>query len=365
MMMHSVGICSLLQLAQQREPVELRHLEVGEHDAVALLGQPLERLLSVGRDLDVVALVGQDRAQAGGDRLLVVGDENFRIGLLHSSRGASPSAGKADGNGGRFRLELDAGFRAPRHDLVGQRSRAVATLDPNRRRRAPSPTARQRRSLDRVDRGQQALARSPTRTALPRRRRHAQARRARRRFAASRPSARAAGASNATMRRTIGAISIGSRAGARQAAAPPSSRSRVELIRRRVANVRDAAAGASGFSRPRPHDLEVHRHAVQRTLQLVRRTSPQMRCSVSSQSASTSPRRRSSSVAQVRVVRRGGNRDRLVGSGRWIAAAFTNFATIGAVLPIASWSNRNVELLVVRAWRAPPSRRPADPRAAP
>ena len=84
MMMHSVGICRCCSSREQREPVELRHLEVGEHDAEPLGGEPLERLLAVRGDLDVVAFVGEDGAQAGGDRRLVVGDEDLCACLLHA-----------------------------------------------------------------------------------------------------------------------------------------------------------------------------------------------------------------------------------------------------------------------------------------
>ena len=72
---------ALLQLAQQREPVELGHLEVGEHDAVPLRGERVERLLTVRDDLDVVAGVLEDGAQTGRDRGFVVRDEN--LCLLH------------------------------------------------------------------------------------------------------------------------------------------------------------------------------------------------------------------------------------------------------------------------------------------
>src|SRR6185437_9427446 len=73
------------QLAEQRDSVELRHLEVGQDDAVALGAQPLERLLSVARDVDGVALVLEDGAQTRGDRLFVVGDQHLRLVLLHSA----------------------------------------------------------------------------------------------------------------------------------------------------------------------------------------------------------------------------------------------------------------------------------------
>jgi hypothetical protein len=75
------GNLPLLQLAQQREAVEPRHLQVGEYDAVPVHGELVERLLAVGDDLDAVARVLEDRAEASGDRGFVVRDEN--LCLLH------------------------------------------------------------------------------------------------------------------------------------------------------------------------------------------------------------------------------------------------------------------------------------------
>ena len=70
-----------LELAEQRQPVELRHLQIGQHDAVPVHRELVERLLSVGDDLDAVAGILEDRAESGRDRGFVVRDEN--LCLLH------------------------------------------------------------------------------------------------------------------------------------------------------------------------------------------------------------------------------------------------------------------------------------------
>src|SRR5206468_10877665 len=66
---------------EQRDTVQLRHLEIGEHDAETLVRQALERLLSVGGDFHLISFVAQDGAQAVRNRRLVVGDENSTLWL--------------------------------------------------------------------------------------------------------------------------------------------------------------------------------------------------------------------------------------------------------------------------------------------
>ncbi len=74
------GYRARLQLLQDRESIDLRHLEIGEGDAEAAVLKLVERLLAVARAHYVIAFVGKDRAQALGDCLLVIGDEDALLG---------------------------------------------------------------------------------------------------------------------------------------------------------------------------------------------------------------------------------------------------------------------------------------------
>jgi len=58
----------------------------------------LEGFLAVSDDFDHVALVGQDGAETSGDRRFIVGDENFRISVLHTVPCTCCLARKTDGN---------------------------------------------------------------------------------------------------------------------------------------------------------------------------------------------------------------------------------------------------------------------------
>ena len=75
---------ALANRLEERDAVELGHLEVGENDAELLGRQAIERLLAVLGDLDSIALIAEDCAETRSDRLLVVGDENLRVCVLHA-----------------------------------------------------------------------------------------------------------------------------------------------------------------------------------------------------------------------------------------------------------------------------------------
>src|SRR4029079_631589 len=75
---------SHFERTRKREALNVRHFGAGGDHAGALLGEPLERFLPVGRDVDRVALVGENGAQARSDGLLVVGNQNFGVCVLHA-----------------------------------------------------------------------------------------------------------------------------------------------------------------------------------------------------------------------------------------------------------------------------------------
>ena len=74
----------LANCLEQRDPVELRHLQIGKDDAEFVAGEAVERFLTVFRDLDAVAFVGENRAEASGNRFLVVRDEDLCVCVLHA-----------------------------------------------------------------------------------------------------------------------------------------------------------------------------------------------------------------------------------------------------------------------------------------
>jgi hypothetical protein len=61
---------------EQSDSVQLRHLEIGEHDAESLGLQPFQRLLPVGGDFHLVTRVRENGAQAIRDCRFVIRDEN-------------------------------------------------------------------------------------------------------------------------------------------------------------------------------------------------------------------------------------------------------------------------------------------------
>src|SRR4029079_497418 len=89
---------SLANRLEQRDAVELRHLQVGKDDAELFAGEAVERLLTILGDLDAVAFVTENRAETGRDRLLVVGDEDLCVCVLHALSGVRWRAALARGN---------------------------------------------------------------------------------------------------------------------------------------------------------------------------------------------------------------------------------------------------------------------------
>src|SRR6185437_7114672 len=196
------------QLAEQRDPVELRHLEVGQHDAVALGAQPLERLLSVVCDVDGVAFVLEDSAETRGDRLFVVGDQHLRLVLLHNAVPSFVPRGKLI-----ERALGSADTPMPASDAAANTSAGSANRAPSqlstRKADPPSSVARQRTRVD---------ASSAARRLAPIRRRVAAPSAVVKPNASTdgsttseRPSTLAAAPSNASNRRVTDPISTGPR----------------------------------------------------------------------------------------------------------------------------------------------------------
>jgi hypothetical protein len=66
------------ELANEFDPVHLRHQQVGQHDVESAASQPLERVAAVRRVLDDVAVTPQDALQQLPHVVVVVDDKNAR-----------------------------------------------------------------------------------------------------------------------------------------------------------------------------------------------------------------------------------------------------------------------------------------------
>ena len=89
------------RLADDREPVDARHLQVGDEQVVGDDAQPLERGAAVGREVDVVLGQRQRLRQQIADRRFVVDDEHARpaaggaaAGARRRRRAARPPRGR-------------------------------------------------------------------------------------------------------------------------------------------------------------------------------------------------------------------------------------------------------------------------------
>jgi len=81
-----------LKLLQQCKAVHLRHLEIGEHHAIALRTELVERLLAIDGHRDFVAFVAQDRAQTFRDGAVVVRYQDSGVRFLRFWNGSYPRA---------------------------------------------------------------------------------------------------------------------------------------------------------------------------------------------------------------------------------------------------------------------------------
>ena len=70
---------AVLQLLQQRQPVHLRHLEVGEHHAERFGAELVESLLTINCNCNLVSLIAQYRAQPFRDGTVVVRNEYLGV----------------------------------------------------------------------------------------------------------------------------------------------------------------------------------------------------------------------------------------------------------------------------------------------
>src|ERR1700737_665928 len=68
-----------LQLFQQRQAIDLWHLEIGQNDAKTLGTELIEGLLPIERNRDFVAFIPQNRAQPFCYGTVVVSDQNFCV----------------------------------------------------------------------------------------------------------------------------------------------------------------------------------------------------------------------------------------------------------------------------------------------
>ena len=80
------------EVAEQREPVHHRHIDVGDHQVeLGIGGDPLQRLLAVLREdeFEVAVAALEAAADQGLDIRLVVDDQNARRArLMRAPRGA-------------------------------------------------------------------------------------------------------------------------------------------------------------------------------------------------------------------------------------------------------------------------------------
>ena len=73
----------MLELLQESQPIDLGHLEIGEHYAKSLSRELIEGLLAINGNRDFIAFVPQNGAQPFCNRTVVVRDHYF--GALHFS----------------------------------------------------------------------------------------------------------------------------------------------------------------------------------------------------------------------------------------------------------------------------------------
>jgi len=76
----------LLQPAVERPAVHARHPEVEQHEVRASPGDVLQRLVAIGGQLDVVALVGEHQAEHLADIGVVVDDQHRPRALVRRLR---------------------------------------------------------------------------------------------------------------------------------------------------------------------------------------------------------------------------------------------------------------------------------------
>src|SRR5436189_259101 len=87
---------TLLNFADQLHAVEAGHAQIGDDDAVAMLGQVLEGLLAIPRDIDLELQISlQQLLQLSAGHFVVFHDQKpawHRLGIFGSGRGGSRSA---------------------------------------------------------------------------------------------------------------------------------------------------------------------------------------------------------------------------------------------------------------------------------
>jgi hypothetical protein len=69
----------VLELLEEREPVNLGHFEIGEDNAKTLCAKLVESFLPVDRNRNFVAFVTQNRAETLRDGTVVVSDQNSGV----------------------------------------------------------------------------------------------------------------------------------------------------------------------------------------------------------------------------------------------------------------------------------------------
>ena len=83
---------SSTRLLAQREPVHARQHHVENHELVARIPNPLQRLPAVANPVDVEALGLQVEADAGGEVLLVLDEQDPHLVFDYGSHDAAPAA---------------------------------------------------------------------------------------------------------------------------------------------------------------------------------------------------------------------------------------------------------------------------------